>query len=110
MRWLDYLRDIKNKRNVPVYKLVLGAIKISFDRQRAYFSALTPILVGGLYFQGVKNWIIHVIEKYNYWLIPAFFAFILFDLFVILPGERTFGDSQSGVLKEILKQNGGRDG
>jgi len=87
--------------------LALGALKISFDRQRAYFSALTPILVGGLYFENIKNWIIHIIEKYNYWLIPVWVAFILFDLFIILPGERTFGDSQSGVLKEILNKNMG---
>ncbi|MFX0141220.1 MAG: hypothetical protein ACFFDN_46705 [Candidatus Hodarchaeota archaeon] len=80
----------------------LGFLNIEFTRQRGYIAWLTPILLGGLYSQGLKK-IIIIFFTHWYLAIPLWILLTLFDLFVLIPGEQTFYHKRSSVLTQILK-------
>ena len=82
---------------------ILGFLNIEFTRQRGYVTWLTPLLLGGLYSQGLKKIIIKVFTEYWYLAIPFWILLTLFDLFVLIPGEQNFYHKRSKVLNQILK-------
>ena len=82
-----------------------GFLSIEFTRQRTWISLLTPILLGGLYNDSLKEIIIKVFTEYWYYTLPIWFAWTLFDLFVLIPGEQTFMHKRSKVLNQAIKNN-----
>lgn len=86
-----------------------GFMNIEFTRQRGYITWLTPLLLGGLYSQGLKKFIIKAFTEYWYFAIPIWILFTLFDLFVLIPGEQNFYHKRSKILKQILR-NGKHEG
>lgn len=84
---------------------LFGFLSIEFTRQRTWLSLLTPILLGGLYSRGLKEIIIKVFTEYWYFAIPVWFAWTLFDLFILIPGEQTFMHKRSKILNQAIKNN-----
>jgi len=82
-----------------------GFLSIEFTRQRNYIALLTPILVGGLYSESLRVTLVKIISGYWYYAIPLWILFILFDLFVLIPGEQTFMHKRSKILNRAIKNN-----
>ncbi len=99
---------LKNRLKFESIGEILGFLNIEFTRQRGYIAWLTPILLGGLYSNSLKQIIIKVFSEYWYLAFPVWILFTLFDLFVLIPGEQNFYHKRSSVLKQILK-NGKTD-
>lgn len=84
---------------------LFGFLSIEFTRQRTWIALLTPILLGGLYSKSLKEIIIKIFTEYWYFAIPVWFAWTLFDLFVLIPGEQTFMHKRSKILNQAIKNN-----
>ncbi|MFX0134124.1 MAG: hypothetical protein ACFFDN_10820 [Candidatus Hodarchaeota archaeon] len=81
----------------------LAFLNIEINRQKGYIWWLMPLLVGGLYSEGLKKKIVTIFTQYWYLAIPVWIILTLFDLFILIPGEQNFYHKRSAVLKQILK-------
>ena len=82
--------------------LVIGKIKFITERQRGYAGWINTVILVYLLFQKIV---------FHWWylcFIPIFALFIWIDVKYIYPAERTYGDSKSGVLNDII-HNTNRD-
>ena len=94
------------KFKIPKFESIgelLGFINIEITRQKGYLWWLMPILVGGLYGDNTRDLVVKIVKGYWYYAIPVWVLFILFDLFVLIPGEQNFYHKRSKVLNQILK-------
>ena len=89
-------------QKISSFSELFGFLSTEFTRQRTWLSLLTPILLGGLYSENLKEIIIKVFTEYWYFAIPIWLAWTLFDLFVLIPGEQTFMHKRSKVLNQAI--------
>lgn len=81
--------------------MFFGFIVVSFERQRRYIAALTPILLAGLYQDDLKKLIGYFFTNYWFVLIPLGVFFVCLDMFVLLPGEQLFYSKSNKVLMDV---------
>jgi hypothetical protein len=82
--------------------LIIGKIKFITERQRGYAGWLNTIILIWLFFQKIEFKLWHLI------FVPIYILFSWLDIKYIYPAERTYGDSMSGVLNDIIS-NTNRD-
>ena len=79
-----------------IKKYPFGFLKFLFERQRGYISVINTIILLKLFFQNTEFKLWYLV------IVPFYILFVIFDIMVIYRQERSYSDSKSDVLKEIL--------
>lgn len=93
-----YISELNRKEKSQMF---FGFMRVSFERQRGYAAWLTPILLAGLYQNDLKIYITKFFSNYWYVIIPIWFVFVVFDMFVFLPGEQLFYSKSNKIIMDL---------
>ena len=80
---------------------MIGKIKFVTERQRGYFGWINTLILIFLLFQKIS------LKWWYLLLVPIYGLFIWLDIKYIYPAERTYGDSKSGILNDIIANTNG---